>query len=119
MVSTMNLYISLLGKISVIGLIILASLSVTIGDFAAKSWSVNQKGSYLLLAFIGYFFSGFFYIPSLLREGLIVTSVLWGLINTIGFIVIGLVIFKESLSPIQVVAVILGIISIFILTIAK
>lgn len=110
-------YLSLLGKVPVIGLILLASASVIIGDYAAKAWSTNHKGIFLLIAFAGYFFSGFFYIPTLLREGLIVTSVIWGLLSTIGFIVIGLLIFRETLSLTQIIAVVLGIISILILTI--
>ena len=117
MLSPVDVYLTILNKIPVIGLIFLASVSVIIGDYAAKTWSVNHKEAYLLLAFAGYFFSAFFYIPTLLREGLIITSVLWVLLSTIGFIVIGLFIFKETLSLLQTIAVILGIISIMILTI--
>jgi len=111
------MYISVLSKVPVMVLILLASISVIIGDYSAKTWSLNHKGIFLLLAFAGYFFSGFFYIPTLLREGLIVTSVIWGLLSTIGFITIGLVVFKEVLSVTQIVAVVLGISSILILTI--
>ena len=117
MENMITVYLNVLGKIPVIGLIMLASLSVIIGDYAAKAWSVNHKGLLLLVAFVGYFFSAFFYTPTLLREGLIITSVIWVLLSTIGFILIGLLIFKETLSALQAVAVVLGIISIFILTI--
>lgn len=117
MSSFINMYLSVLGKVPVIGLILLASVSVIVGDYAAKAWATNNKGIFLLIAFAGYLFSGFFYIPTLLREGLIVTSVIWGLLSTLGFIVIGFVVFKETLSVTQTVAAILGIISILILTI--
>jgi len=76
MSNLINAYLSVLGRIPVIGLILAASASVIMGDFAAKAWSVNHKESYLFLAFAGNFLSGFFYIPTLLREGLIVTSVI-------------------------------------------
>lgn len=112
-----DVYVSLLGKVPVIGLILLAAMGVIIGDYSAKAWSVNGIGLYLSIAFAGYFFSGFFFIPTLLREGLIITSVLWVSLSTIGFLVIGFLIFKEALSATQVVAVILGIISIVILTV--
>ena len=110
-------YTTLLGSIPVIGLILLASLSVVMGDYAAKAWSVSQKPSLLFLAFLGYFLSGFFYIPTLLREGLIVTSVIWAIISTVGFLLIGFVIFKEQLSFLQIIAVIIGIISIIMLSV--
>jgi multidrug transporter EmrE-like cation transporter len=110
-------YLVLMGTIPVIGLVVLASASVIIGDFAAKAWSVSQKPYSLVLAFLGYFLSGFFYIPTLLREGLIVTSVMWAIISTVGFLVIGFVIFKEQLSLMQIIAVTIGIMSILMLSV--
>jgi len=59
--------------------------------------------------------SAFFYIPSLLKEGLIVTSIFWDLLSVIGFLIIGLVIFKESLNPWQAVGAALGVIAIVVL----
>ncbi|MEI6057924.1 MAG: hypothetical protein WCQ60_03055 [bacterium] len=117
MPNLINLYLSFANKIPVLGLIVLAALSVITGDYAAKAWSVHHKSSYFLLALAGYFFSGFFYIPTLMRDGLIVTSVTWVLLSTIGFLVIGLLIFKETLSVAQAIAVVLGIVSVIILTI--
>ena len=111
-----NAYIALLGAVPVTGLIVLAALSVIAGDYAAKMWSVNGSGLYLVIALTGYFFSGFFYIPTLLREGLIVTSVVWLVLSTAGFLIIGALIFKESLSSIQIIAIFLGIVSILILS---
>ena len=78
LVSTLiNAYLSLLGRVPVVGLLLAASISVIVGDYAAKAWSQSHREWYLFLAFAGYFFSGFFYIPTLLRDGLIVTSVIW------------------------------------------
>ena len=77
LVSTLiNAYLSLLGRVPVVGLILAASISVIVGDYAAKAWSQSHREWYLFLAFAGYFFSGFFYIPTLLRDGLIVTSII-------------------------------------------
>jgi len=98
------------------GLIVFAAAAVITGDYFAKAWSVNGSGIYLLFAFFGYFFSGFFYIPTLLREGLIVTSVTWLVLSTAGFLIIGALVFKETLSPVQIFAIILGILSISILS---
>jgi hypothetical protein len=89
MTTLIKAYLSLLGRVSVFGLILMAAVSVIVGDYAAKAWSLShgQMEWYLFLAFAGYFFSGFFYVPSLLREGLIVTSVLWVLLSAVGFLV--------------------------------
>ncbi len=120
MTSLINAYLSFLGRVPVLGLILMAAVSVIVGDYAAKAWSLSssQREWYLLLALAGYFFSGFFYIPSLLRDGLIVTSVLWLLFSAVGFLVIGIVIFKETLSLAQTIGAILGIISVLLLTIS-
>ncbi len=117
MTNLINVYVSVLSKLPVLVLIVFAASSVIIGDYAAKAWSENHKVAYLLCAFLGYFFSGFFYIPTLLREGLIISSVIWGLLSTIGFVIIGWLIFKEALSFTQIIAIAFGIVSILILTI--
>ena len=119
MPNIISVYINVLNKLPVMVLITLAALSVILGDYAAKAWSVNQKPIILLISFLGYFLSAFFYIPTLLRESLIVSSVIWVLLSTIGFLVIGILIFKESLSTIQIIAVIFGVLSILVLGIAE
>lgn len=108
--------INSMSKLPVILLLILAASSVTVGDYFGKYWSINQKMVYYWLALLGYFGSGIFYLPTLLRKGLVVTSLIWTLIATIGFLIIGLVIFKENLTPLQVVGVILGISALIVLS---
>jgi len=117
MSNLIQIYTSALSRIPVMGLILLATTSVIIGDYSAKAWATSHNNLYLGLVFLGYFFSAFFYLPTLLREGLIITSVLWGLFSTIGFLFIGFIIFKETLSPLQLTAVFLGVVSILMLTI--
>ncbi len=96
-------------------LLCLAAISVVTGDILAKYWSTNVKPVFYFAALIAYGFSGFFYVPTLLREGLVVTSIVWSILSIIGFLIVGIVIFKETLTPIQVVGVILGIAALIIL----
>jgi multidrug transporter EmrE-like cation transporter len=100
-------------------LLALSSASVIVGDAFAKSWSVHQRGWMLAFAFAGYLGSALFYIPSLLKEGLIVTSVIWSLVSTIGFLVIGLLFFHETMSRWQAVAVVLGVLSLVVFAFAE
>ncbi|MBI5421873.1 hypothetical protein HZA44_01960, partial [Candidatus Peregrinibacteria bacterium] len=58
-----------------------------------------------------------FYVPTLLREGLVITSIIWSLISLIGFMFAGLVIFKESLNLHQGIGVVFGLVSLVILAI--
>lgn len=108
-----------LNKISVFGLILLAAASVIFGDFAAKLWSTNHNNNWYAIALVGYFLSGVFYIPTLLREGLVITSILWSVLSIIGFLAIGLIIFRESVSNLQILGILLGVVSIVILTMVE
>jgi multidrug transporter EmrE-like cation transporter len=115
----MNLFTKILPSLPLYVLLLLSAFGVVIGDYFAKLWSVNTKTTFLILAFVGYLASSFFFIPSLLKEGLIVTSVIWSLISIIGFLFIGFVVFKESLNLWQVVGICFGVISLIILSIAE
>ncbi|OGY66674.1 MAG: hypothetical protein A3A04_01565 [Candidatus Harrisonbacteria bacterium RIFCSPLOWO2_01_FULL_40_28] len=111
----MNTFIYIAEKLSINTLLILSSFSVILGDLFAKYWSENTRPLFFGIAILGYLFSGLFYIPTLLREGLVITSTIWTLISNIGFVVIGLLIFKESLNTLQIIGVTLGFISLIIL----
>lgn len=112
----MNFVIVLLSKLPNIILLLLAATSVTFGDYFAKYWSQNQKWQFYIITLIAYLGSGFFYIPTLLKEGLVITSIIWSLLSIIGFLVVGLLIFHEKLAFWQTVGVALGLMSLLILT---
>jgi multidrug transporter EmrE-like cation transporter len=111
-----NLYIALLSKIPLFGLLLLSASCVVAGDFFVKYWSLHQKPLYLLLTFFFYMGSAFFYAPTLLKAGLVTTSIIWSLLGIIGFLVIGLLVFGETLTTLQIVGVVLGGISMIILS---
>lgn len=108
--------INLFNKLPVIVLLIISSIGVISGDFFAKYWSIKQKAIFFVLAVLGYLVSSFFYIPTLLREGLVITSIIWSLLSIIGFLFIGLIIFHEKLTVIQYVGVFIGILALIILS---
>jgi multidrug transporter EmrE-like cation transporter len=103
-------------SIPVLVLLFLSATSVIMGDYFAKSWSQNQSNLFLILSLLGYFLSGVFYIPTLLRDNLITTSIIWSLLGIIGFLFIGFIIFKETLSSLQLVGLFFGIISLLLLS---
>ena len=112
----MRQFIDLFGRVPVGVLLVLSATSVIAGDYFSKLWSVDQRSLFYWLGLAGYCLSGFFYIPTLLREGLIVTSIIWLLISVAGFIIIGTVLFKEVLSPLQITGIVLATISLVILS---
>ena len=113
----MQTYLELMGKIPVLALLMISGIGVILGDVFAKYWSTNQRWSLLVATFICYFSSSFFYVPTLLRQGLVITSIIWSLIGFIGFLFVGLVIFKEGVNLWQGVGATFGLISLVILAI--
>ncbi len=91
-----------------------------LADVVAKYWSLNPEKTVLfVLGGLIYSVGAFIYIPSLLKESLIVTSVLWTLISTGGFIVMGLFLFGERLSLWQTLGLIFGLISLIFFVVAE
>jgi multidrug transporter EmrE-like cation transporter len=115
----MALFTEILPSLPMYLLIALSASGVILGDYAAKTWSIDRGALWLVLAFAGYFFSAFFYIPSLLKEGLVVTSLLWDLLSVVGFLFIGLVIFNEKLTTFQTVGAALGVVALIILSVGE
>jgi multidrug transporter EmrE-like cation transporter len=112
----MQIYIDLMSKIPVGALLLMSATGVILGDYFAKYWSQDPRPLWFVLTFVAYFFSPFFYVPTLLREGLVVTSVVWSILNIIGYLFIGLVIFRETLSGMQIIGVILGVMAFVMLS---
>jgi multidrug transporter EmrE-like cation transporter len=95
-----------------------SATSVVFGDYFAKLWSVSRHPWQIGLAIILYLFSGLFYFPSLLKEQLVVASIIYTFLSIVGFMFIGFVVFKETFNLTQIVGIIFGLVSLTILTVA-
>lgn len=101
-------------------LIILSSGFTILADILAKYWSINpEKTIWFAIASLIYCAGALVYMPTLLKESLIVTSVLWTLLSTGGFILAGLLIFGEKLSSLQLMGLIFGVISLVFFVVAE
>ncbi len=115
----MNFLVTALQKLPVIGLLLLGAACVALGDYFGKSWSLDQRTSLYILSLATYALSAVFYLPTLLKESLVITTVIWSILIILVSIFIGLVLFKETLSPVRTIGVILGLVSLVILNVAK
>jgi multidrug transporter EmrE-like cation transporter len=95
---------------------IVSVVFVTLGDYLGKEWSISKSSWLLVLAVGCSTLSGLFYFPLLLKEKLVVTSMLWTFLSIAGFLLVGLVIFKETLTSIQSIGLVMGAISIVLLS---
>jgi multidrug transporter EmrE-like cation transporter len=104
----MQFIIELLKGVPVFMSLTLAALATIAGDYAGKLWSVHQQPWVFMVAMVLYAMSGLFFLPTLLKEGLVVTSLIWTILTVIGFLIIGTLIFHEQLTTIQWAGVGLG-----------
>jgi len=112
----MDFYLAIANKIPVFVLLVLAAAATIAGDYVGKLWSLNLKPWTFWFAFTLYALTALFYFPTLLREGLIVTSILWTVLATVGFLAVGVLIFHEHLTLLQWFGVGLGVVSVIILS---
>ncbi len=110
---------NIFNNIPVIVLLIISAIFVMIGDYFAKMWSIDRKYYYYILTLLFYYSGPIFYIPTLLRETLVITSLFWILFTTMGFLFVGIIMFKESFTINQMIGIVFGIISIIFLTVFK
>lgn len=115
----MNFLLSIANQVPVTVLLALSATSVIAGDFFGKYWSTNPRPYLFVITLLCYAGSGLLYTPVLLREGLVTSSLVWSLMSTLGFLVIGLAIFKETLTPTQMVAVALGVAALVLLEVGR
>jgi multidrug transporter EmrE-like cation transporter len=102
-------------KIPLLILFAVSALFVGAGDYLAKKWSLQPGWSSSAGALACYFTSSFFYLLTLTRKGLVVSCVIWSIASIIAFLFVGLVIYNETLTPLQTVGVVLGVISLLLL----
>lgn len=112
----MDFIIQLIAKLPWQLSVLIAASGAVFADYLGKIWSTNQRGYLFIFALIGYMISGLFYLPTLLKNGLVLTSVVWSVLAIIGFLFVGLVLFNETLTQRQIIGVVLGVIALVILS---
>ena len=103
-------------KMPLILLFAVSAILVGAGDYLAKKWSL-EPGWGLFSGSLGcYLVSAGFYMLTLTRKGLVVSCIIWSIASIVAFLFVGLVVFHETLSGLQLIGVILGTISLIMLS---
>lgn len=94
-------------------LIVTVALFDLIAEYAGKMWVLEGKSIYLWLTCAGFGAAGFFFALSLKYEGVAIANILWIALTIILVTLMGYFVFKEHLSPINILGmavIVLGII---------
>lgn len=97
-------------------LIFAATMIDTFGDISSKYSAVKGKNIYLFTAVILYILSTFIWAISLKHQELSKATVIFNTLNIITVVLAGVYIFNETLSLINIAGIILGIVSIILLS---
>ena len=91
-----------------------------VGEFVSKTWA-NSPSTIEVIAVVGASaISAFFWLPALFAENKLADmGTAWLVLASVGTVFIGVVIFKETLSPLQWVGAGLALVAFFLLTATK
>lgn len=98
-------------------LVIVVSILEVAGDIFFKEWTIHKKNIYLIIGAIVYMGATIFWALSLNYQSLSKAVVIFGVLTVIVGVFVGTIIYKEPLSTINIVGIILGLTSIYLLEI--
>ncbi len=111
------LLVKYLEMVPLFGLLIFSALFTISGDYFGKVWSINHNLITFLLAFVLYAIGGLLFIPTLAKESLVVTTIIWVLLAEFGNLAVGLLLFHEKIDFLQSFGIAFGFIAICIFAI--
>ncbi|EKE11485.1 MAG: hypothetical protein ACD_15C00074G0002 [uncultured bacterium] len=104
-------------KITFFVLVILAAILEASGDIILKKWATDQKQFLFVLGIIVYFVATVIWAFSLKYEFLSKAISIITILNLIIVVLVGVLYFKEDLSNINKVGILLGILSVILIEI--
>lgn len=104
-------------KIIFFGLITIAVLLEVAGDVLFKKWALGNRNTLLILGLLIYFIGTVFWAVSLKYEFLSKAISVFTILNLILVVLVGVIIFKEDVTLINKIGILLGIISVVLIEI--
>lgn len=98
-------------------LIITVALFDLIAEYAGKMWVLAGKPVYLWLTCAGFAAAGYFFAHSLKFEGVAIANILWIALTIILVTLMGYFVFKEHLSLINAIGMLVIVIGIILVNI--
>lgn len=99
------------------GLLLIAVLLEVAGDVLFKKWALGSRNLLLILGLLVYFIGTVFWAVSLKYEFLSKAISVFTIMNLILVVLVGVVLFKEDLTLLNKIGIILGIVSVVMIEI--
>jgi len=98
-------------------LVIVVSILEVAGDILFKEWTIKNNKYFLILGIIAYLVATTFWAFSLKFQNLSKAVVIFGVLTVIIGVLVGVFLYKEPLTTLNIIGVILGLAAIFLLEI--
>ena len=103
---------------SIVILIFIAMVFYGFGEYSSKMYANTTDNRYGIMAMLGYIVTAFCFLPTIIRyNSLTILGTIWNILYVLITLFIGLVVFKEPVTTTQAIGIVLGIVSIVLLTI--
>ena len=103
--------------ISIIPWIIVGMIFYTIGEYYAKKYANTSLKSFGFASLIGYFICTCCFLPALSKyNSLSILGTIWNLLYLIITLFLGIIVFKETLTTVQIVGIGFGFIAIILMS---
>jgi multidrug transporter EmrE-like cation transporter len=99
-------------------LLLIGGIILTLGDIMMKKWVNTNSYIFYIIGMIIYLVGLNFLAQSFKFKNIAVASVIFVIFNVVTLSIVSWIYFKETLSPVQIVGMVLGILSIVILEVA-
>ena len=99
--------------------LVFSALFFSCGEYFSKKFALNPSFTYVLYIALAYFVGTMFWLPALMqRNQLSIVGAMWSVLSLLMTVFIGVVLFKEGLSALGIVGIVLALISIVVLALA-
>jgi len=96
-------------------LVIVVGLLEVVGDVLFKEWIIHNKKSLLLIGVVFYMAATIFWAFSLKYQSLSKAVVIFAVLTLIVGVLVGVFFYKEPLTPLNIIGVVLGLASIVLI----
>jgi len=98
-------------------LVVVVAILEVIGDILFKEWTIGNKTPFLLIGILLYFLATICWAFSLKYQDLSKAVIIFAVITSVVAVLVGVLVYKESPSFINIVGIVLGLIGVVLLEI--
>ena len=99
--------------------LVLSALCFAVGEYFSKKFGLAPGWLYVGCVLASYIMGTLFWLPAIIQNNqLSIVGAMWSVMSLLATVLIGVLIFGEHLSTLAIAGIVLGFVSVFLLSIA-